>query len=296
MKTSLAHLPASKQKRIRLITELIREKLSTKVEMIILYGSYARGNFVELDHRCDFGLPTTFMSDYDILVLVPPGSRMDIVNQKLDAVKHIYRHTTGDEATVQFLPMKITTFNYYLAERRYFYTDIKREGVLLYDSGRFKLSRRRKLSYSQVLEQAKEYHGESLKRAESFLYDVYNACNREDYKQASFYLHQAAENCYHTIYLTFTLDKRREHDLEKLIVMTRNFAPDELVPLFPRESEEGKRFFDLLRAAYIQSRYNSKFVVTPADIEALVPLVEQLRDATRLICERQIAHYQELAK
>lgn len=37
--------------------------------MVILYGSYARNTHVDYDQRIEFGVPTYFMSDYDILIL-----------------------------------------------------------------------------------------------------------------------------------------------------------------------------------------------------------------------------------
>ncbi len=47
MKTSLSHLPKIKQEQILQIAEIIKEVAAP--EKIILYGSYATGNYVE--HR-----------------------------------------------------------------------------------------------------------------------------------------------------------------------------------------------------------------------------------------------------
>ena len=46
MKKSLAHLPKQKRHELLLITEIICEKFPD-VQMIILFGSYARGDWVE---------------------------------------------------------------------------------------------------------------------------------------------------------------------------------------------------------------------------------------------------------
>jgi predicted nucleotidyltransferase len=45
MKTSLSHLPQNKQDELKEITQMIIEKVPA--EMIILFGSYARGDWVE---------------------------------------------------------------------------------------------------------------------------------------------------------------------------------------------------------------------------------------------------------
>ena len=46
MKKSLSHLPQNKQDELALVVETIRQKVD-QLEMIVLFGSYARGNWVE---------------------------------------------------------------------------------------------------------------------------------------------------------------------------------------------------------------------------------------------------------
>ena len=46
MKRSLSHLPPHKRRQFGLITETIRKK-APQTEMIILFGSFARGDWVE---------------------------------------------------------------------------------------------------------------------------------------------------------------------------------------------------------------------------------------------------------
>ena len=54
---------------------------------------------------------------------------------------------------------------------------------------------------------------------------------------------------------------------------------------------EEKRLFDLLQRAYIESRYNPDFEITKADIDALLPKIEQLRDAVERVCKERLAYY-----
>ena len=54
--------------------------------------------------------------------------------------------------------------------------------------------------------------------------------------------------------------------------------------------------FDLLRRAYLEARYNDKFVVTKADIDALVPKIELLRNIVEKVCKERIAEYGCLMK
>lgn len=39
-------------------------------DMIILYGSYARGGYVLWDERVEFGVHTSYQSDLDIMVVI----------------------------------------------------------------------------------------------------------------------------------------------------------------------------------------------------------------------------------
>src|SRR5512147_1488199 len=61
MKTSLDHLPQHKREQLAAITKMLCE--SAPVEMVILFGSYARGNWVE-------DLVHAYYSDYDLMVIV----------------------------------------------------------------------------------------------------------------------------------------------------------------------------------------------------------------------------------
>ncbi|MEO1548618.1 MAG: nucleotidyltransferase domain-containing protein, partial [Bacteroidota bacterium] len=61
------HLPKSKQDELKLLAEeLSAHKL---VEMVILFGSYARGNWVE-DQYVEKGITYEYRSDFDILVVL----------------------------------------------------------------------------------------------------------------------------------------------------------------------------------------------------------------------------------
>ena len=64
MKTSLSHLPLEKQEALTLIQEIIRSHV--QAEMIILFGSYATGKWVE-DRYVEDGITYEYQSDFDIL-------------------------------------------------------------------------------------------------------------------------------------------------------------------------------------------------------------------------------------
>ncbi len=104
---------------------------------------------------------------------------------------------------------------------------------------------------------------------------------------SSFNLHQACENYYYAIRLAFTLKSNKQHNLSKLSSSVKKYSP-ELIQVFPHHTPEEKRLFNLIKAAYVEARYNPHFIVTKEDIDALIPKVELLRDITKRICEKKI--------
>lgn len=67
MKTSLFHLPEKKQFEIQRIAEIIREVVDP--EKIILFGSHAKGGWVEDRYTDKHGTAYEYISDYDLLVV-----------------------------------------------------------------------------------------------------------------------------------------------------------------------------------------------------------------------------------
>lgn len=293
MKDSIAYLPKDKQAELKFLVKEILKRLP-QTEFIILFGSYARGNYVRRSVRIeDGGIPTVKISDYDIYVITS-GINSKKAETVLDNVEDIFfsGKDFDRDTPVQFINDDIKLLNKYLEEGRYFYTQIKQEGIVLYNSGKYKLARRRKLNYAEIKEQAQEYFDEKFQSANEFLHTAKLIYKEEYYKMESFLLHQACENYYYAIRLTFTLRNNKQHNLSKLSSATKRYSED-LATVFPQDTLEEKRLFTLLKSAYVEARYNPYFIVTKEDIDALVPKVELLRDITKQICTAKIKEYEE---
>lgn len=289
MKKSISYLPKEKQQDLNYLIKAVLDKIP-ETQMIILFGSYARNEYVAYDERMEFGIKTTKISDYDILI-VTHGISDKLAGSRLDNIDDKYYTKPETQTPVQFINEDIKNLNKAIEEGRYFYTQIKEEGIMLYDSKEFQLARKRKLNYAEIKQQAEEYFNEKYNRANEFLIDASNSYNRNSFVQSSFYLHQACENYYYAICLVFTLKNNKQHNLSKLSSSVKSYSPD-LANVFPLHPKEEKRLFDLIKAAYVEARYNPKFVVTKEDIDALIPKVELLRDITKRICEGKIGEYE----
>lgn len=293
MKSSLSHLPPYAKADLKQIVALVRDSVA-RCEMIILYGSYARGTQVEYDQRDEFGILTSFMSDYDILV-VTSGSDVREVGRLLDGVDMKYYKRPDGQVPIQFINDDIEKLNSDLSEGRYFYTDVKKEGIMLYDSGNYKLERARKLKFGEIRQQAQGYFDEKFRKGGVFMKNAHYNYIDGEYPMTAFMLHQACENFFYALRLVHTLKNSKQHNLSKLLGATGKYSP-QLKTIFPRNTKEEKRLFELLRLAYVEARYNPDFIVTKEDIEALFPKVERLRDVVEETCRKQIESYREKEK
>lgn len=291
MKNSIAYLPPDKQEELNFLVKEILKRLP-RTEYIILYGSYARDNYVRRSIRVeDGGIPTVKISDFDILVLTD-GFNSKKAEVVLDNVENVFFQgkDIDRDTPVQFITDEIKVFNKYIREGRYFYTQIKQEGIVLYDSGNYKLARRRKLNFEEIKQQAQEYFDEKFHKGNVFLKNAVFNYDEKEYKMASFMLHQACENYYYAVRLTFTLRNNKQHNLSKLSTSVRQYS-EELAGVFPQNTPEEKRLFNLLKAAYVDARYNPHFVVTKEEIDTLLKKVELLRDIAEKICKERIEEY-----
>lgn len=291
MKKSISYLPSTNQRDLYFIVEAVLQRLK-QTEMIILFGSYARNDYVLYDEKYEFGKRQFYVSDYDILV-VTSGISDGVAIKTLSNIEDLYYDRAKDpdrQPPVQFISEDMKKLNKYLKEGRYFYSQIKQEGVILYDSEKHKLARRRKLNFEEIKQQAQEYFDDKYVNANEFLESTVYFCQKGQYKKASFMLHQACENYIYAIRLVFTLENPKQHNLTKLLNSVKKYS-DEFIKVFPQHTPEEKRLFELIKAAYVNGRYDPDFVVTKEDINALIPKVELLRDITKRICEEKIGEY-----
>ena len=280
MKRSLKHLPQLKQEELKKIVEAIHKNCAD-VEKIILFGSYARGDYKEAKDLKD-NRRTGHISDYDILVVTAKKKSTDKFSSwnKTKKLKLT--------APVRAIAHDIESLNINLAEGQYFFTDIKKEGVTLFDSKKHKLANKRKLKPKEKQRIARDHFSSWFKSAKTFFSQYENAVMMADYKNAAFQLHQSVESSYKSILLVFTNYNPNEHFLWMLGQRTAKYHPD-LKTLFPKKNQKDKDRFKLLDDAYIGGRYDPDFRISKRDLEILAKDVKKLLELTEQICEAKIS-------
>ncbi|WP_431126903.1 HEPN domain-containing protein [Flagellimonas flava] len=283
MKEKLNHLPKSKQEELQQLAQQL--SAFKEVEMVILFGSYARGNWVE-DQYVEKGITYEYRSDFDILVVLTHED----LKQKFrieDKIKAGLVATGKVTTTVSLIFHGIKQLNASLAMGNYFFKDIKEEGVVLYNSEKFKLANPKKLTAEQYRQKAQDYFDQWFEKGSDAL-KVFKFSFQENLiYEAAFNLHQATERFYTTILLVFTDYRPKDHNLEtlgiKVEMCNQRFA------VFPKTTDEEKHRFELLKRAYIDARYKmDEYQITKTELEYLADKVRQLKELTQSICAEKI--------
>ena len=281
MKTSLSHLPPEKQEEVAMIKDVILSHV--KAELIILFGSYATGKWVE-DRYIEEGTTYEYKSDFDILVItknrkVELGWGWPKINHKIS------RELRGTKTVI--IHHTIDFVNEKIRDNYYFLVDILREGILLYDSGNYQLAEpkpltpeRRKQKAQEEFEYWSERGNDSLEGFEFYL-------SKQKYNEAAFNLHQATERYYAAFLLVFTDYKPKTHDIEELGAMASKVY-GQMQGVFPRSSQEEKRLFELLRRAYVEARYSKQYVITASELTYLAERVKALQALVEKLCQAEI--------
>ena len=284
MKTSIEHLPEKKQQELHRAVEIIREEID--LDMLILFGSYARGNWVEdLDPET---LLYRYQSDFDLLVITKTPRQASKIEQNSQLAQKLAKSIR--RTPISLIAEDIQYVNRRLRKSQYFYIDILREGILLFDSGKFELAEPSEITALERKKLATEDFEYWFSGAQTFLRYAQDAIKNSDNNFAAFNLHQATEKLYGTILLVFTRYKPSTHDLEKLGQRVNSIEP-EFLSAFPKATEDERECFKLLHKAYVDARYKPSYAITKTQLEWLAERIDYLKALTEKLCKEKIESF-----
>jgi uncharacterized protein len=261
------------------------------IAMIILFGSYARGDWVS-DEYTEGHITYSYQSDLDIMVVLKKGKHIGYAEPRIEKrlEKELVLDLFSKKPWITLIFESIDYVNRQLEKGRYFYSDIKKEGVLLYDSGEFTLNEAKELSFEQRRAIAKEDFEQWFESGSEFLINTLNALQRNSLNRGAFYLHQATESFYSAIMLVFSGYKIKLHDIRKFGSLAGNYNA-ELWQVFPHSSVDERQAFKLLERAYIEARYNKEYKISREQLNFLVERVQKLQNLTERICLEYIKDF-----
>ena len=182
MKTSLSYLPQIKQEQILQVVDIIKKVANP--EKIILFGSYAKGTFVEHRYKGKDGILYEYISDYDFLVVTKDNP---VQVYELDD-----KITTLAERIQPALNVEIHEIDYInegLQFGQYFFSDIVREGILLYDTGKVQFAEPKELTAAEKKIIAQRYFDIWFPKGCDFLQGVDFFISQGSLKIAAFISH-----------------------------------------------------------------------------------------------------------
>jgi HEPN domain-containing protein len=192
------------------------------------------------------------------------------------------------KADVTIIVHSIEDVNEQRERGRYFFSDVKKEGILLHDSGRFTLAEEKPSTPAERQAYAQACFDNYLMRAGRFYKHYESDLQDGVYGPAAFQLHQAAESCYKTVLLVFTAYLPKSHRLEVLGKQCGDLHPA-FRNVFPTAPPDDRRRFELLEAAYVEARYSMEFSIAREDLEILAGHVRELCTRVEQACRERIA-------
>jgi predicted nucleotidyltransferase/HEPN domain-containing protein len=298
MRSDIDHLRGVKRRELERVVQLLFEEfeeargLSTqewkkkgRILKIILYGSYARGTFVDEPHTAK-----GYQSDYDLLIIVNDKRLTDRVEYWSRAEERLNRELaiTGTLRTpVNFIVHTLHEVNDGLAHGRFFFMDVARDGIALYQSDDSELAQPKPKSPKQAAAMAKEYFEEWFPSGAEFFENYKFNFERSRPNNAAFQLHQAAERLYHCVLLVCSFYTPHVHNLGFLRTQAERLDR-RLTYVWPRDSHRERAMFEKLKDAYVKARYSKHYRISQEELTWLGSCVEDLGRVVQDICLQRI--------
>lgn len=301
MNSCIDHLPDGKRRELAHVVETVRtgfaEAISTRTQprfragkllKIVLFGSYARGDWVE-------DPVGRYFSDYDLLVVVNHDDLTDIAEFWEATENRLLADLSAGtvlRTPVSLIYHSLEDVNDKLRLGRYFFMDILKDGIVLFEEPGFSFVDPMPLSLEQALKETQDYFAEWYESAVDFLDSANDAVGRNKSKLAAFLFHQAVERLYHCLFLTRTLWSPKSHNLNRLRDMAEELEPA-LKDVWPRTGRFEKRCYALLRDAYVKARYSPSYKISTDELTWIAERVKVLQILVKSACEARI---EDLAK
>lgn len=299
MRTDLDHLPDIQQRELERVQHILMDEFARaigkatsesrrngKILKIILFGSYARDDWVDEPAN-------GYQSDYDLLIVVNHADLSDIAHYWYVAEDRILRDP-AIARPVNIIVHPLDEVNQSLKRGEYFWVDIARDGIALYELPCHPLATPMPLTAADAHKMAQGYADDWSQKVRDAI-EIGEFCIQTGkLKDAAFNLHQATERAYICFLLVRTLYFPRSHNIKFLRSLAEDKEP-RLVEAWPRDARADRRRFELLKRAYVEARYSASYAIERDDLDALVTSVTRLRDIVSAVCQERLAELRDEA-
>ena len=292
MRTDINHLPQVQQDELARAVRILMDEFEAataratqpwrrngKIYKIILFGSYARDDWVD---EPDNG----YQSDFDLLIVVSHRDLTEIADYWYVAEDKILRDPAIGRL-VNIIVHSIDEVNQALKRGEYFWVDIVRDGIALYELPQHELAAPMPLTPADAYDMAKAYFADWLAKVDDAIEIAQFCVEKKKWKDAAFTLHQATERAYDCFLLVRTHYFPRSHNIKFLRSLAEDNEP-RLIDAWPRATKLDRRRFELLKRAYVEARYSANYEISHADLDALAGGVRRLRDLVETVSRERL--------
>lgn len=299
MRRDVDHLPAVQQGELERVQRVLMEEFAEaiskattpsrkngKILKIILFGSYARTDWVDEPEN-------GYQSDFDLLVVVNHEDLTDIAHYWYVAEDRILRDAEI-KRPVNIIVHSLDEVNQSLRRGEYFWVDIARDGILLYELPCHPLATPAPLTAADACQMANAYFEEWLAKVDDAIEIAEFCIEKRKLKDAAFTLHQSTERAYICFLLVRTLYFPRSHNIKFLRSLAEDNEP-RLIAAWPRERRLDRRRFQLLKRAYVEARYSTAYEIGVEELNTILASVRTLRGLVEQVCLEHLKTLQTAA-
>lgn len=305
MRIDVDHLPLAQQDELARVRQTLMDEFAAaiagatqpwkkngKIQKIVLFGSYSRGDWVD-------EAANGYQSDFDILVVVSHKDLTDVADYWYVAEDKLQRDAAVARP-VNIIVHTLDEVNQGLSRGEYFWVDIARDGIALYELPGVVLATPKPLTAADAYEMASGYLSEWLPSIDRALVTASTQAAQGENdlgwrKDAAFTLHQAAERAYTCFLLVRTHYVPRSHNLKFLRSLAEDKEP-RLVDCWPRATKLDRRRFELAKRAYVEARYSTSYEIGSDDLAAITKAVRSLRDTVEAVSREWLDNLREKAE
>jgi predicted nucleotidyltransferase/HEPN domain-containing protein len=293
VRTDIDHLPPRQQVELERAKQTLMDEFTSaisratqpwkkngKILKIILFGSYSRDDWVDEPEN-------GYQSDFDLLVIVSHKDLTDIADYWYVAEDKIQRDPKIARP-VNIIVHTLEEVNQSLRRGEYFWVDIARDGVVLYELPGSALTTPMPYNAADAFQMAQSYFEDWLAKVDSALKLAAFAIAECEWKDAAFLLHQAVERAYIGYLLVRTHYFPRSHNIKFLRSLAEDKEP-RLIAAWPREIRSDRRRFELVKRAYVEARYSDSYEISAEDLAAISSCVRSLRDIVEQVSLERLA-------
>ncbi len=295
MRSDLDHLPPAKQAELASIVRILFEEFEAatrtgnqpftkqaRILKLVLYGSYARGDWVD-------DPVGGYASDYDILVAVNDDRLTDFEYWSAADDRLMRELTIANNLTApaSFIVHSLKDVNTQLIKGRPFFRDVVAQGVALYEAEGHPLSQPGLLPPEEAKAEAQGHFDRWFQSGAEFDFLAKTAHREGMSNKAAFLFHQAVEHFYHCVMVVLTLYSPKSHKLNFLRGQAEDLAPS-LIEAWPRVDRMDRRCFELLRLAYVNARYSPHYQISNDELAWIGERVARLQTLVETVCRDRL--------